>query len=454
MKISGVSTWVGVFAVTFAALSIATPAAKADATVYVVHGIPGADLDLDPALPVDISANGGCLLEGFTFGEIAGPLAIPAGSYDFAISLADANNPCGGTVVIDAPGVVLEDGVNYSIVAHLTEEGGITASVFENNTNTARYFGNVNVFHTAAAPAVDIEFSRHFFFWTLRNGLDNVSNGDQGALWLYRGDWDLTFYPAGSDDPAFGPIDVSVERETAYLAYAVGSLSSGTFTVLLTAIEEPQPDATVFVVHGIPGADLGLDPNLPVDVSANGGCVLEGFTFGEIEGPLSLPAGTYDLAIGLADANNPCGAAPVIEAPGVELSAGQSYSIVAHLTEDGAPTASVFVNNVGARNPFAKVNIFHTAAAPAVDITLERTRAWWWRPRVLSDVANGDSGSVKLLRGSWDVSIFPAGGDEAVFGPATVALDAKATYLVYAVGSLANETFTLLVGVADDGSSN
>jgi hypothetical protein len=85
-----------------------------------------------------------------------------------------------------------------------------------------------------------------------------------------------------------------------------------------------------------------------------------------------------------------------------------------------------------------------------VDIGLDRTRWWWWRPKLLTDVFNGDNGSVNLLRGSWDVSIFPAGDDEAVFGPATVALDSGATYLVYAVGSLANDTFTLLVGEARD----
>ena len=62
-----------------------------EAMVSVIHGIPGPD-----GLPVDVSVNGACALEGFMFKEIVGPMAMPAGTYEVAISLADADNPCGG----------------------------------------------------------------------------------------------------------------------------------------------------------------------------------------------------------------------------------------------------------------------------------------------------------------------------------------------------------------------
>ena len=50
--------------------AVGTPAADADgheSMVYVVHGIPGQDLGLEPALPVDVSVNGACALESFAF---------------------------------------------------------------------------------------------------------------------------------------------------------------------------------------------------------------------------------------------------------------------------------------------------------------------------------------------------------------------------------------------------
>ena len=68
--------------------------ARADALVTVVHGIPGGDIDLDPALPVDVSANGACVITGLEFGQISERLGVPADEYDLAVSLSDG--ACGG----------------------------------------------------------------------------------------------------------------------------------------------------------------------------------------------------------------------------------------------------------------------------------------------------------------------------------------------------------------------
>ena len=125
----------------------ATPV-LADATAYVVHGIPG-----DDGLPVDISVNGDCALTEFTFGTIAGPLSLPAGSYDIAIRPANTDDPCSEDPLLTAPGVVLEDGVTYSIVAHLTADGVPTASVFVNDVSP-----------TAPGKAITIDWVTRYEF--------------------------------------------------------------------------------------------------------------------------------------------------------------------------------------------------------------------------------------------------------------------------------------------------
>lgn len=48
-------------------------------------------------------------------------------------------------------------------------------------------------------------------------------------------------------------------------------------------------EGQVIVVHGV--------PDLEVDVYVNGDLTLEGFQFGDVAGPLSLPAGTYEVEI-------------------------------------------------------------------------------------------------------------------------------------------------------------
>jgi hypothetical protein len=177
----------------------------------------------------------------------------------------------------------------------------------------------------------------------------------------------------------------------------------------------------------------------------NGACALPGFVFGEFVGPLPFDAGTYDFAISVANVGDPCSEAPVIEALGVEIMGGATYVIAANLTEDGAPTANVFETDLSANRYRSKVNVFHLAAAPAVDVELSRKYWRWARPKWIEGLANGQQADVDLYRGYWEATLYPAGSYDAVFGPVTLGIQRDTVYLVFAVGSLANGTFDLIV---------
>jgi hypothetical protein len=139
------------------------PAARAGAagtdtsTVTVVHGIPGEDLGLDPALPVDVLVNGSlCALTGLEFGDISPRLDLPAGTYDLEVKVSDG--ACGGATAVGADDVDVHGGINASVVAHLDAAGEPTLSVFVNDLSPAAlYQARVAVHHTAAAPAVDVD---------------------------------------------------------------------------------------------------------------------------------------------------------------------------------------------------------------------------------------------------------------------------------------------------------
>jgi hypothetical protein len=297
--------------------------------------------------------------------------------------------------------------------------------------------------------------------------IENFSNGDQAAAMVDPGRWtasivapgklveddddgDDKLWWGGRRDPIFGPVSLTLESDMVYLVYAVGSLTNNTFTLLVQSIEPMEPGTSdVYVLHGIPGEDLGLDPSLPVDVSVNGTCALPGFTFGEFVGPLPFDTGMYDLAIGVANADDPCSEDPVIEANGVEIIGGKTYVITANLTEDGAPTANVFEADLRTARYRGRISVFHLAAAPAVDLELSRKYFRWARPKWLTDVANGAQADVDLYRGYWNATIFPAGADDAVFGPATLNVQRDTVYFVFAVGSLGSGTFDLIVEAID-----
>lgn len=203
--------------------------------------------------------------------------------------------------------------------------------------------------------------------------------------------------------------------------------------------------AQVYVIHGIPGADLGLDPTLPVDVSVNGACLLNAFTFGEIVGPLGLEEGTYNIKISVADPANPCGNAPVIEAD-VPIYARQNVTIIAHLSDEGAPTASVFQNDASPiQNAKTRVTIHHTAWAPDVDAWLERaTEGKAPLQARVEKFINGDKASFEINTKNWKLYLSPWRSGIIAFKKSFRPFVANNAILVYVVGSVQNGTLTVL----------
>jgi hypothetical protein len=221
-----------------------------NASVYVVHGIPGHDVSesLDSALPVDVQATVGstsiCLLKGFKFGDIAGPFTIPAASYNFTISLANTVDPCSNPALLTANGVAFAEGENASLVAYLNAEGAPGVKKFDNDVSPIPAGqSRVIVQHTANALAVDIHVARYTFLTPLRPvTIPNVRNGEQAQAdlpseqtWNYP-TTQVTLTPAGDKSPVIGPYFFQLEPHDVYLIYAVGSLSTGSFTLISKVI--------------------------------------------------------------------------------------------------------------------------------------------------------------------------------------------------------------------------
>ena len=110
-------------------------------------------------------------------------------------------------------------------------------------------------------------------------------------------------------------------RSLALTIGLVAALATPLFTTNLFAVG--SADAEVYVIHGIPGIDVGLDPELPVDITVNGGCALENFRFGDIAGPLFLPEGNYTIDIRPANLRTPCSEMPLFSV-NVDLVAGEN----------------------------------------------------------------------------------------------------------------------------------
>jgi hypothetical protein len=405
--------------------SLLTAAAPAvadahEADLTVVHGIPG--------VTVDVYVDDAKALPDFAPNTVTDPLPFAAGSYDIDIYAAGTGPADGGAAAaILSTTLEVPPGGNVTAVAHLDASGDPSLSAFLNDTSAALIGqGRVVVRHLAEAPAVDI----------VANGslkvFENLSNPNEAQADLPAGTYGITINPAGSDDVAFDAGDVTLPEGKSTIVYAVGSLTGGSFGLLVQSIDLPSPSAygIASVVHGVPG--------LTVDVYLNGNLALPGFAPDSVVGPLLLPATDYQVAI------YPAGANPLTTAPAISgstsLPAGANASIVAHLDASGAPTLSVFVNDVSEiAAGDARLVVRHTAAAPAVDIVANGSL------KLFENVTNPNEGQADVAAGTYGVTINAAGTDTVAYDAGDVTLLEGQSTIVYAVGDLAGGSFKLLI---------
>jgi hypothetical protein len=231
-------------------------------------------------------------------------------------------------------------------------------------------------------------------------------------------------------------------------------ICAGVATLAVTAAVPAQANAqwaSVYAVHGIPGDALGAPRPLPVDVAVSGTCVLRGFVFGEIAGPLSLPPGTYTVDIKPANSLSPCSESTLLSTSPA-LAGGTSYTLVAHLTEGGAPTLSAYVNDLSRTAPgTARVAVHHTAAAPAVNITLARGAGQGNAPSAtIAGLANPEKRTAEVRPGEYQLSIAPASAPgTVVYGPGPAAFRPFTTTLVFAIGNIGDGSFRLVTKEID-----
>jgi hypothetical protein len=213
----------------------------------------------------------------------------------------------------------------------------------------------------------------------------------------------------------------------AVAAGAVSLLAFGGVAGLAGSPAYAKANSQISVVHGIPGQ--------PVDVYVNGKKTIPDFQPGKVAGPLSLPAGRYDIA--LTKPGDAIGKA-LLTAGDTEVPGGANISLVAHLNEGGKPVLTPFVNDTS-KLAAGKTRLIvrHTAAAPAVDIRAGGKPAF-------TDVTNGKEGTADLDAGTVSADVVLAGTDTRVLGPADLDLAEGTATIVYAVGSAEDKTLGIV----------
>jgi hypothetical protein len=188
-------------------------------------------------------------------------------------------------------------------------------------------------------------------------------------------------------------------------------------------------NATVSILHGVPDAT--------VDVYANGEPLLEDFEPGTLTDPQKLPAGSYDLKV--VKAGDGADGDAIMSANNVKVPGGANITVVAHLSENGKPTLTPYVNDVSSLPAGkARVIVRHDAAAPEVDVRAGGEP-------VFTDLANPKEKSAEIDPGTVEADVVLAGTDDVVIGPAPLKVAEGTTTIVYAWGSAEDENLDLAV---------
>ncbi|MGF1646180.1 MAG: DUF4397 domain-containing protein [Kineosporiaceae bacterium] len=213
---------------------------------------------------------------------------------------------------------------------------------------------------------------------------------------------------------------------TAIAASAAAAVAALPLAVLAVPASAASSDASVVVFHGVPGLTVDVYGSADDEYSAEE-VLLEDFEPGTITDPVSLPAGTYNLAVFAAGAD-PSGE-PAIEANDVEVPGGANITVAAHLDEGGTPTLTPFVNDVSeVAAGEGRLVVRHTAAAPAVDILAGGEP-------VFTGLTNPNEESADLPAGTVSAAVALEGTTDPVIGPADVPVTEGSATIVYAWGS-------------------
>jgi Domain of unknown function (DUF4397) len=187
-----------------------TLAAPRQASVVILHGLPGftADIYLDDEL----------LLDGFEPTAVAGPLRVDPGTYHVDIREVGADADSEPALSAD---LKVAPGANISAIAHLSGAGEPMLSAFVNSfprLSPGRSF--LQIRHLADAPALGIRFDDRRLAGVLRPGADRLIDARPGrhALGLVS---------SSASEPLLPEEDVRLDEGAAAIVYLIGSQDGG-----------------------------------------------------------------------------------------------------------------------------------------------------------------------------------------------------------------------------------
>jgi hypothetical protein len=195
--------------------------------LYIAHAAPGRNVSstTNPEFPVDISANGTCIAEGLSFGEIRGPFAIPADTIAFQISQANVVAPCSGPAIFTAS-APLAAAVTYVGVVSLDASNDVIGQLYPadlsptavGQTKALVINATLQSLSATVTPEPKTDGS---------GGQFNVAPGSLGVAVPRTGVNYTSIYLGGTNTLEAGPISIETLARNVYIYVFAGSATNG-----------------------------------------------------------------------------------------------------------------------------------------------------------------------------------------------------------------------------------
>ena len=212
----------------------ASPAQNDPAYFYLVHAASGRNFSstANPELPMDISVNDKCVVEGISFGDIRGPYAVSPGKFSFQVSMANSLKPCGNSPIFSGSSSMFAADT-YVAVVSLGASNALTGQVYSLDLSSIAPGG---------ARAFVVNATNQNLSATVTSM--PTTDGSGGQFPVPAGTLQMATPPLGvyytsiylgldqTDTLEAGPIQIETLARNAYIYVFAGSASNGTVQLI------------------------------------------------------------------------------------------------------------------------------------------------------------------------------------------------------------------------------
>ena len=217
-----------------------------------------------------------------------------------------------------------------------------------------------------------------------------------------------------------------MKRRLQFLSLAALALGAAVVAAP-SASAQDAGTADLVIVHGLRGftADLYVDGKLLINT----------FRPERSTDPMAVPAGSHLVEI--REAGTGADTTPAVTAT-IDLAAGNRYDAVAHVDQAGAPTLSLFLDDVSPLPPGqARAVVRNTAATGPIDVHFGPTVA-------AAGLANGAGSTTLLPAGVYELAVSAAGTPTPITPTRNVTYPEGTASFMYLIGSSQAQTLDWL----------